>query len=126
MTQTLTLKDGLARLREAMKAGTLAIQNGKDRCQYDYGDGVHCAIGAMFEEETLAKVRGSANNSFNLPRLVRDGILKVSSDTDVAELHYLQLAHDDEIHEALKGEAEKVANFEAAVARVEKRNGLLP
>ena len=94
MTQVLTLKDGLPKVRAALTNRTLGAFEFND-CQYQYEDGISgCAIGVMLNPETIAKIHRRELNGTSLGVLIECGVVHIPNPNERHKLALLQMLHD--------------------------------
>ncbi len=103
--QHLTLRDVVTACRKALDDATLGALK-HHSCEYDYGDGFHCAVGAALTNETLSLIRDRGLNKDPIQRLTACyGIIEIGP-YDLEKISVLQDLHDSWADEDTPGNRE--------------------
>lgn len=115
IVQHLTLQDVVTACRKALEDGTLGALR-HHSCQYDYGDGYHCAVGVALTTDTLSIIRDKNLNLVSLESLLNLRILKIDRE-DFRDIERLQVRHDGWVDTLASNREE----FEIELARCESK-----
>lgn len=98
ISQTLSLKKDLPRVRQAFNNKEFGAFHGMSHCLYDYGDGHHCAIGSILDRPMLNYLRDSGRNMLGFSCLMDEDCLQVKDDFDRKAFQFMQCLHDQWTH----------------------------
>ena len=117
--QHLTLQDVVTACRRALEDGTLGALR-HESCEYDYGDGYHCAVGVALTDDTLSVIQERGCNDEEVAHLIHAGIITIK-ENDLDDIRDLQIDHDKWASPRKSNEFWNRENFENELTHYEDK-----